>query len=91
MDSECNKGPLSEKCPDENEICRPATGKYHGVQNWSAENLPCVNWDDPGIGHVYYGTNCCSLSVDIYLDIQKIIIIVECLWMTMTTMAHGAM
>ena len=40
---------------DENEICRSATGKYHGVQNWSAENLPCVNWDDPGIGHVYYG------------------------------------
>ena len=54
-DSECEKGPLSEKCPDENEICRSATGKYHGVQNWSAENLPCLMWDDPEIGHVYYG------------------------------------
>lgn len=58
-DSECDKGPLSEKCPDENEICRSATGKYHGVQNWSAENLPCLMWDDPEIGHVYYGNQSC--------------------------------
>ena len=54
MDPDCD-GPLSEKCPDENEVCRSATGKYHGTQNWTAENESCLNWDDPGIDHIYYG------------------------------------